>query len=186
MHETRSVVVPRYVFLTKGAGIHREKLQSFEMALRDAKIAEYNLVRVSSIFPPKCKVIPRHKGIKMLSPGQIVHCVLSDNATDEPHRLIASSVGLSAPKNTDHHGYLSEHHSFGQTDRVAGDYAEDLAAEMLATILGVPFDADKSWDERKGTWTISGEIVRTTNTTQSAIGTKKGWSTVIAGAIFIT
>ena len=183
--DERQAIVPRRVFLTKGVGTHREKLQSFEMALRNAGIAEFNLVRVSSIYPPRCKIIPRCNGLKLLNPGQIVHCVLSDNSTDEQHRLTVASVGLSVPKNVDHHGYLSEHHSFGQTEREAGDYAEDLAAEMLATILGVPFDPDKSWTERKGTWKISEEIVRTRNMTQSAIGTKKGWTTVLAGAIFV-
>ncbi|MFA4874079.1 MAG: arginine decarboxylase, pyruvoyl-dependent [bacterium] len=178
--------VPTRIFLTKGVGRHREKLQSFEMALRQARIAQFNLVRVSSIFPPGCRIIARNEGIMRMSPGQIVHCVLSDNATNEPHRLIAASVGLSIPKNKEYHGYLSEHHSFGQNEKQAGNYAEDLAAEMLATILGVSFDADKSWDERKGTWTISGEIVRTMNITQSAMGDLHGlWTTVVAGAIFI-
>ncbi len=181
-----SAIVPSRVFLTKGVGRHREKLQSFEMALRQARIASYNLVRVSSIFPPHCKVLARAEGVKAMQPGQIVHCVLSDCATNEPHRLIAASVGMSVPKNSESHGYLSEHHAFGQNERQSGDYAEDLAAEMLATILGVPFDADKSWNERKGMWTISGEIVRTMNVTQSAIGDKHGlWTTVLAGAIFI-
>jgi len=178
--------VPQKLFLTKGVGRHREKLQSFEMALRDAKIAAHNLVRVSSIFPPNCKIIPRDKGVKQLHPGEVVFCVLYDTATNEPHRLVAASVGLALPKNKDHHGYLSEHKSFGQTERQAGDYTEDLAAEMLATTLGVPFDPDKSWNERKGLWTISGEIVKTHNITQSAMGDKNGlWTTVLAGAIFV-
>ena len=156
------------------------------MALRQARIAQFNLVRVSSIFPPNCKIVSRNVGVKQLKPGQIVHCVLSDTATNEPNRLLAASVGLSIPKSREYHGYLSEHHAFGQNERLAGDYAEDLAAEMLATVLGVPFDPDKSWNERKGTWTISGEIVKTMNTTQSAIGDRKGdWTTVLAGAIFI-
>lgn len=183
---TVSVYVPSKVFLTKGVGRHREKLQSFEMALRYARIAQFNLVRVSSIFPPGCRIIPRSEGILHLRPGQVVHCVMSDNATNEPHRLLAASIGLSIPKNKEYHGYLSEHHSFGQNEKQAGDYAEDLAAEMLATTLGVPFDPDKSWNERKGTWTISGEIVRTMSITQSAIGDRHDiWSTVIAGAIFV-
>ncbi len=181
-----SAYVPNQMFLTKGVGRHREKLQSFEMALRQAKIAAHNLVRVSSIKPPYCKIIPRSRGIVKLSAGQIVHCVLSDCATNEPHRLIAASIGLSIPKNPDHHGYIAEHHSTGQTERQAGDYAEDLAAEMLATTLGVSFDADKAWNERKGTWTISGEIVKTTQVTQSAVGDKRGWwTTVIAGVVFV-
>lgn len=181
-----SAYVPSKIFLTKGVGRHREKLQSFEMALRQARIAQFNLVRVSSIFPPSCRIIPRNEGIMRLPPGQIVHCVLSDCSTNEPGRLVAASVGLSIPKNCEYHGYLSEHHSFGQNEKQAGDYAEDLAAEMLATILGVPFEPDKSWNERKGMWTISGEIVRTLNITQSAIGDRHGlWTTVMAGAIFV-
>lgn len=156
------------------------------MALRDAGIAPYNLVRVSSIFPPGCRIIPRKDGVSQLKPGQVVFCVLSDNATNEPHRLVASSVGLSLPSDRTQHGYLSEHHSFGQNEKQAGDYAEDLAAEMLATILGVKFDPDKSWNERIGSWTISKEIVKTMNVTQSAIGDKHGlWTTVVAGAIFV-
>ena len=178
--------VPSQVFFTKGVGVHREKLQSFELALRRAGIAQFNLVRVSSIFPPGCKVIQKNKGIIQLRPGQIVHCVLSDNATNEAHRLVAASIGLSIPKNSEYYGYISEHHSFGWTEKQAGDYAEDLSAEMLATILGVKFDPDKSWNERKGQWTISGEIVKTMNFTQSAIGDKHGkWTTVLAGAIFV-
>src|SRR3989338_5578867 len=117
--------VPQRLFLTKGVGSHREKLQSFEMALRDAKIAQYNLVRVSSIFPPNCKIIPRAKGVSMLHHGEVVFCVLYDNATNEPHRLIAASVGLALPKESNHHGYLSEHKSFGQTEEQAGDYTEE-------------------------------------------------------------
>lgn len=179
--------VPTQVFFAKGVGVHREKLQSFELALRRAGIAQFNLVRVSSIFPPGCKLVPLSRGILQLRPGQIVHCVLSDNATNEAHRLVAASVGLSIPKNSEYYGYISEHHSFGQTDQHTGDYAEDLSAEMLATILGVKFDPDKSWNERKGQWTISEEIVKTMNVTQSAIGDKHGnWTTVVAGAIFVT
>lgn len=180
-------IVPTKCFLTKGVGKHREQLQSFEGALRDAGIAQYNLVRVSSIFPPGCRIIPRKEGVKLLKPGQIVFCVLYDTSTNEPHRLVATSVGVAMPRDVSHHGYLSEHKSYGQTERQAGDYAEDLAAEMLATVLGVPFDPDKSWNERRKSWTISGDIVRTLNVTQSAIGDKNGlWTSVVAGAIFIT
>lgn len=178
--------IPTKIFLTKGVGRHREKLQSFEMALRDAGIAPYNLVRVSSIFPPGCRIISKKDGTTQLKPGQVVFCVLSDNATNEPHRLVAASVGLSLPSDRTQHGYLSEHHSFGQNEKMAGDYAEDLAAEMLATILGVKFDPDKSWNQRIGSWTISREIVKTMNITQSAIADKNGlWTTVVAGAIFV-
>lgn len=176
--------VPRKIFLTKGVGIHREKLTSFEMALRRAGIAEFNLVRVSSIFAPYCEVISKGQGRKKLTPGQVVHCVMSDNATNEPHRMTAASIGLAIPKDRSQYGYISEHHSFGETDEKAGDYAEDLAAMMLATILDVEFDPDASYDERKEIWRLSDKIVRTRNVTQSATGNKDGkWTTVVAAAV---
>jgi arginine decarboxylase len=181
------LILPRYVFLTKGVGIHRERLTSFEAALRDAGIAPYNLVRVSSIFPPYCRIISRTRGLNLLKPGQVLFVVMSDNATNEPHRLISASVGIAIPKDPSRYGYLSEYHSFGEREDRAGDYAEDLAAQMLATTLGVPFDPDLSYDKRKEIWKIAKEIVRTQNITQSAIGNKNGlWTTVVAAAVFIT
>ena len=178
--------VAKRMFLTKGVGKHREKLTSFELALRSAGIAACNLVRVSSIFPPRCKLIPRTEGVKELRPGEVTFCVMSENSTREPHRLIAASVGIALPTDRSVFGYLSEHHSFGETEEVAGEYAEELAAEMLATTLDVEFDPDKSWDEKKEIYRISNKIVRTSNVTQSAVGDKRGlWTTTIAAAVLI-
>lgn len=179
-------MLPTKAFLTKGVGRNKERLASFEDALRVAGLAEYNIVNVSSIYPPGCKLIRREEGKKLLSPGQIVYCVMAKNATNEPHRLISASIGLAIPRRRDHYGYLSEHEGLGQREKTAGEYAEDLAASMLATILGVKFDPDSSYDEKKEIWKISGEIVKTTNVTQSALGDKNGlWTTVIAAAVFI-
>jgi arginine decarboxylase len=180
-------MIPKKMFLTKGVGRHRDRLTSFEQALRNAGIAHLNLVKVSSIFPPRCKFISREQGLKLLSAGQITYTVLSENETREPHRLIAASVGVAIPKDPNQHGYLSEYHSYGETEHKAGDYAEDLAASMLATILGVEFDPDASYDTKREIWKISGKIVRTRSVTQSAIGDKRGlWTTVLAGAVFIS
>ena len=178
--------VAKGIFLAKGVGKHREKLSSFELALRAAGIAEFNLVRVSSIFPPNCKVVSLQEGLRRLTPGQIVYAVMHDNSTNEPHRLIAASVGLAIPSNPAQYGYLSEHHSFGETDEKAGDYAEDLAATMLATILGVEFDPNVGYDERKDIWRVSDKIVKTQHVTQSAVGDRDGlWTTVLAAAVFV-
>lgn len=179
-------MIAKKIFLSKGVGKHRERLTSFELALRDAGIAACNLVRVSSIFPPRCKLIPRTQGLQLLQPGEVVFAVISENSTREPHRLIAASIGVALPADRDTYGYLSEHHSFGQTDQQAGEYAEELAAEMLATTLNVDFDSDRSWDEKKEIYRISNKIVRTLNITQSAIGDKRCmWTTVLSCAILI-
>jgi arginine decarboxylase len=179
-------MVPKRIFLTKGVGKHKERLTSFELALRDAGIASQNLVRVSSIFPPNCKLVSRKEGLKYLSPGEVVFSVVAENSSREPHRLMSSSIGVAIPADRSTYGYLSEHHSFGESDDVAGEYAEELAAEMLATTLNVEFDPDRSWDEKKEIYKISNKIVRTANITQSAVGDKRGlWTTVIAAAVLI-
>jgi len=180
-------MIPRYVFFTTGVGKHREKLGSFEAALRDAGIEKFNLVYVSSILPPRCKIISKKEGLKKLKPGQIVYCVMAKNASNEPNRIISASIGCAIPKDKNTYGYLSEHHSFGQTDEIAGDYAEDLAALMLASTLGImDFDINASYDEKKEIWKLSGKIVKTRNKTQSARVDKHGlWTTVLSAAVFV-
>ncbi len=177
--------VPQKMFLTKGVGNHKEELHSFELALRDAGIEKFNLVQVSSILPPACKVISKTRGLSELKPGAITYCVLSRCCSNEPRRLLAASVGCAIPADKRAYGYISEHHSFGQTEKQAGEYAEDLAAAMLASTLGIDFNIDESWDEKKEIFKISGKIVSTRNITQSSIVKHQGYTTVIAVAVFI-
>ena len=180
-------MVPAKMFFTKGVGIASQQLMSFEMALRNAGIEKFNLVSVSSILPPGCKRVTREKGLEVLKPGEVVYCVMARNATNEPNRLISASIGCAVPAGNDQqYGYLSEHHPHGETDEKTADCAEDLAATMLATTLGIEFDQNTAWDEREKVYKLSGKIVTSTNITQSAQGNKDGlWVTVIAAAIFI-
>jgi len=161
-------MIPKFMFLTKGVGSHKERLASFELALRSAGIHRCNIVNVSSIIPPRCKLIPKEQGLKRLQPGEITFAVLSKNSVKEPQRLIAASIGVAIPSNKDSYGYLSEHHSFGQSAEAAGDYAEDLAATMLATTMGIPFDSDKVWDEKKQIFKTSGCLLYTSPSPRDA------------------
>jgi len=180
------VFVPTKLFFTKGVGRHKDYLQSFELALRDAGIEKCNIVTVSSIYPPGCKRITKEDGLKLLQPGGITFCVMARNATNEPNRLIASSLGVAQAADPNTYGYLSEHHPFGQTEKIAGEYAEDLAATMLASTLGIEFNSDTDWNEREDIYKMSGKIVKTFNITQSAEGDKNGlWTTVLAAAILL-
>jgi arginine decarboxylase len=179
-------MVPKFCFLTKGVGVHKDKLASFELALRDAGIEKCNLVYVSSIFPPLCKMISKTEGIKKLRPGQITFCVMARSETNEPNRLVSSAIGLAVPKEITNYGYLSEHHSFGEKAEKVGEYAEDLAATMLATTLGVEFDSNLAWQEREQVYKSSGHIIKTCNIVQTAEGNKEGmWTTVLSAAVFI-
>jgi len=174
------------MFFTKGVGVHKNKLQAFELALRNAGIEKCNLVYVSSILPPECKIVSKEEGLKSLKAGQVTFCVMARVETDEPNRLVCASVGVAVPKDSSNYGYLSEHHTYGETAKKAGEYAEDLAASMLATTLGIEFDSEKAWDEREQVYKASGQILKTTNITQSAEGNKDGlWTTVIAVAVLL-
>ncbi len=179
-------MIPKKFFLTKGAGVHKDRLASFEMALRKGGIEKCNLVNVSSILPPGCERISSREGKKLLRPGQIVFVVMARNDTNEPNRLVSAAIGVAKPSFKGGYGYLSEHHAFGETAKKSGDYAEDLAATMLATTLGIEFDPEIAWDERKQIYQASGKIITTSHVCQSAEGDKTGlWTTTIAAAVFI-
>jgi len=176
---------PKKMFFTKGVGVHKDKLASFELALRNASIEKHNLVMVSSILPPNCQIVQKEKGEKMLYPGQIVFCVMARSETNEPNRLVSAAIGVARPSDGNNYGYLSEHHAFGEIAKKTGEYAEDLAATMLATTLGVEFDADSAWKEREQIYKASGNIFKTSHICQSAEGNKDGlWTTVISVAVF--
>jgi len=178
-------MVPKKIFFTKGVGRHKERLASFEAALRDAGIEKFNLVYVSSIYPAGCKLVSKDEGLKHLKAGEIVHCVMARTETNEHNRLVVASIGVAIPKEGDQYGYLSEHHGYGETEKTAGEYSEDLAASMLATTLGLEFDPEKSWDEREQEYKASGKIFKTKNVTQSAEGKTGIWTTVLAAAVLI-
>lgn len=179
-------LLPSRMFFTRGVGSHRNNLQSFEIALRDAGIAQCNLVKVSSIFPAGCQIVTRRAGLQSIQPGQITFCVLAEERTDEPNRLLSAGVGLALPAEDAKYGYISEHHGFGMTERKTADYVEDMAASMLASTLDVEFDPDADYDERREIYRMSGRIVTTRAIVQSAKGDKNGlWTTVVAAAVFL-
>src|SRR5947208_16785914 len=100
-----SAYVPRKIFLTKGVGKHREKLSSFEMALRSASIAQFNLVRGSSFFPPPSKLISPQEGLALAKPRQAVSVVMSENTTNEPHTVAAAAGGWAIARERSRAGY---------------------------------------------------------------------------------
>ncbi|HJK17788.1 MAG TPA: arginine decarboxylase, pyruvoyl-dependent [Methanocorpusculum sp.] len=181
------MVVPEKVFFTRGCGVHKDKLVSFGMALRDAGLAPYNLVTVSSIMPPDAEIISREEGLPYLSPGEIVYCVMARTETNIPGQAVAASVGLAVPEiHGKQHGYLSEYHAADISGHECGEYAEDLAATMLATIMDIPFDPETAWQEREQVYLASGKIIKTSHLAASAVcGDDGKWTTVIVAAVFI-
>lgn len=180
-------LLPKRMFFTKGVGYHKDELQSFEHALRNAGIEKFNLVSISSILPPECKIIPTSKGLKALQTGQIAFLVMARLNTNEPYRLVSAAIGLAQPHDKKQYGYISEHHAYGQPMKKAKDFSEDLAATMLASTLGIELDPDTAWDERKKLYiTDKNRKFVTRSIAQSAEGHKDGlWTTVIACAVML-
>lgn len=161
------MVIPSKIFFTKGIGIHEEKLVSFEMALRDAKVSPYNLVSVSSILPPDAKIVTREEGLKYLHDGEVVFCVMAKNSTTDKTRKISSSIGLATPVGLHHHGYLSEYHATDESEETSGKHAEKLAEIMLKTLMDNQIS------------------LKTSSITACANGVDGKWTTTVALAIFV-
>ncbi len=177
---------PKRVFLTRGVGVHRYQLSAFEYALRDADIEQQNLVSVSSILAPQCELIDRDVGVAALGPGEITFCVMARAETNEPGRCISAGIGLVRPKDPSNYGYISEHHAFGMSEPQTSDYVEDLAATMLASTLGIEFNPDAAWDERKRVYEMSNLILDPHSTAIAALGSPRGnWTCVVAAAVFL-
>lgn len=179
------MLIPTKAFLTKGVGFHKNELQSYELALRDAGIEKLNLVSVSSIFPPNCEIIKKEEAFKFLEPGKITFCVMARLQTDEYKRMVGASIGIAFPADRNNYGYISEYHAFGKDEVEMGDFAEDLASTMLATTLGIEFDPDKDYDERRQIYLMSGKVVEALSFPCVDYGKKGGYVTVISSVVFI-
>lgn len=156
-------LLPKKVFFTRGVGRHSDALVSFELALRDAGIEKFNLVTVSSIYPPHCEIVEPKEGLLELFPGQIVFCVMSRMTSNEKGRRIFASVGAAIPPNPSLNGYLTEYHGYCNGEDV-GKHAEESAAYMLRTAFEI-------------------EPARTFNITAEA--EVEDYTTVVAAAIFV-
>lgn len=176
--------VPTKVFFTRGVGRASSQLLSFEEALREAGIAPFNLISVSSILPPDAEIVTREQGLALLSPGQILYTVLARNTSNELNRMISAAIGYALPKDRNKWGYLSEHHSFGETEKVAGDFAEELAAQMLASTMGE--SENLVWDEKRSEYVLGDKILATKNISSTAVVLNRDeWTTAIAAAVLV-
>ena len=161
------------VFFTKGVGVHRNNIFSFELALRDAGIEGCNLVPVSSIFPPGCILISKEEGLKYLKDGAITFCVMARTETNK-NEMVSNAVGLCRLENADYHGYFFENYSSGKNSENCGLEAESLSEEMLITYL-----------ERSNVRPKQADDIKKTNICQFAKGKKGVWTTIISVAVFI-
>jgi arginine decarboxylase len=159
-------LIPQKVFFTSGVGVHEDALVSFELALRDAGIEKFNLVTVSSIYPPRCEIVDRIDGLRELHSGQIVFCVMSKMIGNEAGKTIYVTIGVAIPEDPTLNGYLTEYHGYCNPEDDVGKHAEDMAAYMLDTAFGI-------------------KVLRKLNITRKAVVEEGKYTTVVAAAVFV-
>jgi len=158
-------MVPEKFFLTCGSGRDPDSLISFGIALEDAGIGKFNLVPVSSIVPPRCELIDKEEGLKLLSPGQIVHCVLARIRTQK-EESIAAGIGVAFPEVQGPVGCIFEFTSIDKGKSIATKESEKGARELLKRSLGI-------------------KVGRSLSIAKEAIGVAGAWTTVVASAVFV-
>lgn len=103
-------LVPTRVHLARGSAEGRSDLTAFDNALRDAGIADLNLVRVSSIVPRGAILTERPPSLPV---GTVVHAVYTSVASDVPGELVSACVGAGTGVSG---GVLMEHSCHGPAD----------------------------------------------------------------------
>jgi arginine decarboxylase len=178
-------MVPKGVFLTKGVGIHSERLNSFEEALREARISSFNLVTVSSIVPPHCRLLDIQEGLRLMSPGQLTFSVMSRGDSNEEGRLISAAVAILLPENPNDYGYISEFHGYGMEADEVEDWVCDQAAELYASAKGLKINWKRAWSPEDEKYTLEERSFSPKYVVSMARGKKGKWVTTVAAAVFI-
>lgn len=182
-------LVATKVFLAKGVGVAEKKLTSRELALTDAGIEKVNLIKASSIIPPGCEIIPQSVGKELLTIGQIAFAITAECSTNEPHKLIAASIGIAKPDDESEYGFFTEieqEEGYGKTEEKASEEVMQLAIHNLAMSWRVPFDPKKDFDPKKSLYRIKNKNVRVSHMTQTTFGDKDGLhTTVFVAAVFL-
>lgn len=108
-----------------GVGVDQYNIASFDKALIEAGVGNYNLVRVSSIIPPKAKLVNQINYPK----GSVLFTAYAQKSTRKDES-IASAIAAAIPKRADGVGVIMEYSCVGNKQK-AIQIAETLAAEGM-------------------------------------------------------
>src|SRR4030081_3717570 len=83
--------IPSRVFFVSGVGMHAQERVALQHAMREAGVADCNLLKVSSVIAPGCRIISAQQGRRLLRPGNMVCAVIAPAQTDEPHQRVTAA-----------------------------------------------------------------------------------------------
>ncbi len=111
------------ITIRTGTGAARTPLAAFDAALLDAGVANFNLITLSSVIPPKSRVREVDAPLGG-NHGDRLYCVLSSTSTDQPRQTVWAGLGWAVDETTTG-GLFVEHH---------GATREELADRITASL----------------------------------------------------
>ncbi len=186
---------PTRVFFVSGTGVHKEERVATQHAMREAGVADMNLVKVSSVIAPGCTIIPAEEGRALLKPGAMAFAVIATAQTAEPHQRIAVALAWAKPDKDGCPGYiaeLEEDMARGMTADKATDEAGEDVVQIMAEKLRATVDAEKVWAKRGragrvriGSTDVHVGSIAAEHTAPEEINDEKKTVAVFAAAIYL-
>lgn len=121
-----NVIYPTHYTISSGYGTNKFQLVSFDNALIDAGISNYNLVRVSSILPAECRKVDTVN----LKYGSILHTAYGAYSSNILGETIASAVSIAIPQKQTDIGIIMEY-SGACSRKEAQEIVEAMAEESM-------------------------------------------------------
>jgi arginine decarboxylase len=117
--------------VSAGSGTGRTPLSAFDAALRDAGVADFNLVRLSSVIPPGSTVVDVHGRHQLTGGhGDLLYCVYAAAYAYVPGETSWAGVGWALDRSGSGAGLFVEHDAPSRADLewALSSSLEDLSA----------------------------------------------------------
>jgi arginine decarboxylase len=187
--------VPRRVFFTSGVGRHEQERVATQHAMAAAGVPRVNLVKISSVIAPRCQIISRQQGIRLLRSGSIVFAVIAQGMTKEPHQRVTPAIAWSKPEDENETGFIAEveeQNANGLSEKAAEDRVGEEALILQAAHFGVKVNAERAWAGRGRSRSVrlGGKRVRVGSLCASIVGAEaeegeEQYSTAVVLAVFL-
>ena len=118
--------MPTRYFLASGTSEGYTSLNAFDGALLQAGIGNTNIVKMSSIVPPHCKLVAPIA----LPPGALVPAAYAAITSDVPGEIISAGVAVALPEDEDQNGLIMEYSAKGERHKIE-EIVRNMAVEGM-------------------------------------------------------
>ena len=118
--------MPTRYFLASGASDGYTPLNAFDGALLQAGIGNTNIVKMSSIVPPHCKLVAPIA----LPPGALVPTAYAAITSDVPGEIISAGIAVALPEDENQNGLIMEYSAKGERAKIE-EIVRNMAMEGM-------------------------------------------------------